>query len=189
MRYFWAFILSFVPIAATAQDLADALLAQIERSPEAYLDDVAVIISGYGTGGSIDKSALQNLVAMQRADARALGFRRLQGADLDGDGAIAGDEMQIKAAASAAAARGRLILYFGKADADADGRVSVAELQEYANQLALKVFSPQKEAELYGMLSFDKNGDGRVTLNEVRAGVANAASGKAKLTPAHGQKI
>lgn len=176
MRFLWALTLSLLPAAVAAQDLPAALLAQIERRPEAYIDDVAVIISGYGTGGSIDKAALQNLVAMQRADGRALGFRRLHGADLDGDGAITGEELQIKAAALAAAARGRLILYFGKADADADGRVSAPELHSYANQLALSVFSPQKEAELYGMLGFDQDGDGRVTFNEVKAGVALTAA-------------
>lgn len=171
MRWIFAIILSVLPMLAHAQDLPATLAAKIERSPEKFLDDLVVIITGYGKDGAIDLVGLQNLVAMERAQARATGFWRLQDADLDGDGAIAGGEMRHKAAASDARARGRLILYFGKADANADGRVSADELQAYANAVALESYSEDRAAQLYAVMAFDNNRDGRVTLPEAKAGI------------------
>jgi len=183
MLWALALILGFLPFVAMAQGVPDAVAAQVERNPEKYLDDLAVMIAGYGTDGAIDGPALQNVVAMARADARAMAMRRLQGADLDGDGAIDGDEMRVKAAASASSARGRLILYFGKADLDGDDHVSADELQAYANLVAQQTFSEEKAAAVYAVLGFDKNGDGQVTLAEVKAAIALVSSAKAGEVP------
>lgn len=184
MRIVLTLALMLWPALAPAQEGAAALARQIERDAEGVLEDVSVIILGYGTGGAMDCAALENLVALERADARALGFRRLQGADLDGDGAIAGAEMRAKAAASSAAARGRLMVYFAKADGDGDDLVSAPELQTYANAVALSFFSPRKEAQLYALMGLDADGDGRVTLDEARAAIgqiaAKSSSRKAK---------
>jgi hypothetical protein len=171
MRWIFALILLGLPVLAHAQDLPAALAGKIERKPDKYLAYLVVIITGYGKDGAIDMAGLQSIVAMERAEARATGFWRLQDADLDGDGAIAGDEMQVKAAASDARARGRLILYFGTADANADGRVSADELQSYANAVALESYSEDQAAQLYAIMAFDKNRDGRVTLPEAKAGI------------------
>ncbi len=186
MKWITLLLLIWVPRMAPAQVLPDALTAQVQRDPAGYLEDVAVLIAGYGRNGAIDALGLQNVVAMERADARAMALRRLQGADLDGDGAIGGDELRIKAAASASAARGRLIVYFGKADLDRDTTVSAAELQAYANLVALQDFSEEKAAKLYAVLGFDQNGDAWVTLAEVRAALALTGSDPQKLAP---QKI
>ncbi len=186
MKWITLLLLIWVPRMAPAQVLPDALTAQVQRDPAGYLEDVAVLIAGYGRNGAIDALGLQNVVAMERADARAMALRRLQGADLDGDGAIGGDELRIKAAASASTARGRLIVYFGKADLDRDTTVSAAELQAYANLVALQDFSEEKAAKLYAVLGFDQNGDAWVTLAEVRAALALTGSDPQKLAP---QKI
>ena len=171
-----AMILSVMPLVALADGLPEALAAQVERDPAKYLDDLSVMIAGYGRDGAIDGPGLQNVVAMARADARAMAMRRLLGADLDGDGAIGGAEMRVKAAASAASARGRLILYFGKADLDGDDLVSADELQAYANMVAQQTYSEDKAAAVYAILGFDKNGDGQVTLAEVKAAISLAGS-------------
>lgn len=179
MKWFCGLFLIFMPLVAGAQVMPESLAAQVARDPDGYLDDLAVLIAGYGRNGAIDGQGLQNFVAMERADARALAMRRLQGADLNGDGAIGGDEMRVKAAASASAARGRLILYFGKADLDRDDLVSVDELQAYANLVALQSVSDEKAANIFAVLGFDLNGDNRVTLDEAKAAIAPAALGKA----------
>lgn len=180
MKWFCGIVLILMPVVAGAQVLPESLAAQVARDPDAYLDDLAVLISGYGKNGAIDGQGLQNFVAMERADARAMALRRLQGADLDGDGAILGDEMRIKAAASAAAARGRLILYFGKADLDRDDKVSANEVQAYANMVALQSISEEKAAKVYAVLGFDQDGDGWVTLAEAKALIGLSSSGPAK---------
>ncbi len=171
MKLLYAMIFAAMPLMAGAQSITDT-----QKKMERQFDDVAAMILGYGTGGAIDLAALQNMVAMERADARARAMRRLQGADLNGDGAIGGDEMRIKAAAMAAAARGRMIQYFGRADLDGDDTVSVAELQDYANSIAVQTFGEDKAANVLSMMGFDKNGDGRVTLAEAREIIGLASS-------------
>lgn len=178
MKWILVLIGMLTPFVAKAQVLPQALAAQVERNPEQYLDYLAVLIAGYGRNGAIDAQGLQNIVAMERADARAMAIRRLQGADLDGDGAIDGEEMRIKAAASASAARGRLILYFGKADFDRDDHVSVDELQAYANLVALQDVSEDRAAKVFAVMGFDQNSDGWVTLAEVKSMIALTRSGR-----------
>ena len=179
MKLLWGVLLAILPQMVMAQNIPAALAKYIAQAPDAYLDDMQIVIAGHGTDGAIDLAGLQSIVAMARADARALGFRRLQGADLDGDGAISGDEMRAKAAASSAAARGRLMLYFGKADGNSDGRIAVAELQAYANGVAVQAFSETRANGLYAVMAFDKNGDGRVSVPEVKEGIARTLSNSA----------
>jgi hypothetical protein len=180
MQWVLALILWVVPVMVVAEGLPQVVVVQVERNAEKYLDDLAVIIAGYGSGGTIDGPGLRNMVAMTRADARAMALRRLQGADLDGDGNIAGAEMRVTAAAEAAGARGRLIVYFGKADGNGDDLVSAAELQDYADAVAKKSFSDDKAAAVYAILGFDGNGDGRVTLAEARSAIEMVASASRK---------
>lgn len=171
MKILFTVFLAMMPLMAAAQSVNDT-----QKKLERQFEDVAAVILGYGTGGGINLAALQNVVAMERADARARAMRRLQGADLNGDGAIAGDEMRIKAAASTAAARGRMILYFAKADQDGNDQVSAAELQSYANSVAVQTFGDDKAAKVLALMEFDQNGDGQVTLAEARAIIGLASS-------------
>ena len=171
---FLVMVLLFWPMAAPAE-LPKALVAQVERGPDKYLDDMAAMIAGYGVGGAIDADALHNIVALARADARSQALRRLLGADLDGDGAVSGSEMRLRAATESAPVRGRLVVFFAKADADGDDLVTGAELQAYANAVAQKAYSEDKAAATYAIMGFDSDGDGRVTLAEVTAGVAEVS--------------
>lgn len=183
MRWLIAIVMMW-PVAALA-DWPKVLVAQVQRDPVKYLDAMAVMIAGYGHDAALDAVALHTVVALARADARALALQPLQRADLDGDGTVALAEMQLRAGTEAAALRGRLVLAFGKADADGDGRVTAVELQAYANATAQKTFSEDKAAAIYAMMSFDGNGDGRVTLAEVSAGIgAVSALANAKPLPA-----
>lgn len=187
MQWILAVLVGIIPLMVLADSLPQSVSARIERDPEKYLDELAVLIEGFGRGGAIDDAGLRNMVAMARADARALAFRRLQGADLDGDGAIGGDEMRITAAALAAAARGRLMVNFGKADLDGDNLVTVAELQGYANAVAQQAFSADKEAAVLGIMVLDGDGDGRVTVAEARTALAQLASTQSGEREIHNQ--
>lgn len=172
---FLVMVLLLWPIAGWA-DLPKALVAQIERGPDKYIDDMAVMIAGYGAAGAVDAAALHNIVALARADARAQALQRLLASDLDGDGAVSAAEMQVRAATEAATARGKLVLYFSKADADGDDVVTAVELQAYANATAQRAFSEDKAAATYAVMGFDDNGDGRVTLAEVKSAVATVSA-------------
>ncbi|MBC7736127.1 MAG: hypothetical protein H7245_02630, partial [Candidatus Saccharibacteria bacterium] len=90
MRWVLAMICGLWPALMLADGLPQSVVVQVERNPDKYLDDLAVMIAGYGTDGAIDAEGLRNVVMIARAAARAAALNRLQGADLDGDGAIAG---------------------------------------------------------------------------------------------------
>ena len=180
MRWVLAMIIGLWPFLMLAEGLPQAVVVQVERNPDKYLDDLAVMIAGYGTDGAINAAALRNVVLMARAEARATALNRLQGADLDGDGAIAGPEMRVSAASASARARGQLMLNFARADADGDDLVTEVELRAFANAAAQKAFSEDKAAAVYAILGFDTDGDGLVTLPEVKAAIATVAlAGKA----------
>lgn len=185
MRYLLALAIFLAPLAALADAaqarllqarMPRAVLTKVKRDAPAYVEDVLVLIEGFGRDGAIDRQGLQNVVALARAEARALAFRRLQGADLDGDGSIAGEELAVAAAAASAVARGRLVVNFAQSDSDGDGRVTAAELQAYANAVALQAFSADKAQAVMSVLYFDTDGDGRVTGAEVEFSVAALAS-------------
>lgn len=176
MRWVLGIIFLLFATPVLADGVPKSVAAKVSRDAQKYIDEVTVLILGFGTAGAIDRAGLENVVAMARAEARALGFRRLQAADLNGDGAIAGPEVQVTAAAISAVSRGRLVVHFGHADRDGDGTVSVAELQTYANAVSLEAFSPDKAAGVYAVLGFDGDGDGRVTVPEVAAAVSALAS-------------
>lgn len=177
MRFCLVLALILTPLAALADGaLPKSVQSKVKRDAAGYVADLTVLIEGFGQGGAIDGQGLRNVALLARAEARALAFRRLQGADLDGDGAITGQEVAVAAAAASAVARGRLKANFAVADGDADGRVTAGELQAYANDVAQEAFSAEKEAALLAVMQFDGDGDGRVTVPEVQAAVAALAS-------------
>ncbi len=172
MRWIFGAFLGLLAVPSVAAAVPDALVKRIMADPASYLDGVAVLIAGFGTAGAIDRAGLDNVVALARASGRAVALRRLQGADLDGDGAVTAVEIGVTEAASAAVTRGRLAVYFAKADADGNGAVSAAELQAYAGAAALAAYDEARAGQLRAVLGFDGNADGRVTLDEVKVGVA-----------------
>jgi subtilisin family serine protease len=183
MRILLLLALCLAPLAVLAEGtsrldtapLPSAILAKIKRDPAGYVAELGVLIEGFGKDGAIDLTGLGNVVALARAEARALAFRRLQGADLDGDGSIDGAELAVAAAAASAVARGRLKVNFATADGDGDGRVTAGEVQTFANDVALQAFRAEKAAAVLAVLWFDGDGDGRVTRAEAEAGVAALA--------------
>ena len=176
MRWILALVVWLWPMAVLAQAVPEALAKRIGADPAGYLEDVAELIAGYGAGGAIGREELETVVLLARATARASALRRLQGADLDGDGAVTSGELGLVAAASSAAQRGRLAGYFVLADGDDDGTVSAPELSGYAGAAGLAAYDEGKAARLRAVMAFDADGDGRVTLAEAGAGVAALAA-------------
>lgn len=171
----WVVLWFLLAWPALAQTVPGALAKRIAADPEGYVAEMEALIAGYGVNGAVDRPALDNAVALARASARATPLRRLQGADLDGDGGVSVAELAVTMAAASAAQRGRLAGYVARADRDGDGAVSPAELAAYAGAAALDAYDEARAARLRAVLGFDADGDGRVTLDEVRAGVAALA--------------
>ena len=167
--------LIFVSAPAFAGPLSQALAKQMADNPTAYLEQVTALIAGYGDGKTIGAVGLGNVVALARSQARALALARLQGADLDGDGAVSGAEIAVAKAAGSATARGRFAVNFVRADQNEDGALTAAELQGFATAAGYAAFDDTKVSELRAVLQFDANADGQVSRDEVQVGLSKLA--------------
>jgi Ca2+-binding EF-hand superfamily protein len=184
MRWILGMLVLMLAGPALAEEaLPSALSKRIRADPTGYLNEVSALIAGYGTGGAINRQGLDNVVALARAAARARAWQRLSAVDLDGDDMITPGEVAISAAALGAAARGRLVVAIAAADADHDGTVSAAEMHITAAMAALDGFDEAKAQQLRAILMFDGDGDGQVTLDEVRATLAARVPPKPPIPP------
>lgn len=167
-------VLAFVlPFAAQAAPLLpEALIQTIKADPARYLDRTASLIAAYGAGDGITEDQVNTSLALVRARARAAAIVPLLMADLDGDGAVTRAEVTGAEATLASAARDRLEAVFVTADADGDAVVSAAERADLGEVAALAALTPSAMAQAKILMGFDADGDGKVTLAEVRQGLA-----------------
>jgi len=159
-------------LADIAPHLPDGMLKRIKAAPERFLDSSAILIHGFGQAGSITAAGVEQAIALDRAGARAQALRRLQAVDLNTDGAVSPDELAVAAGAASATTRGRLITTHARADTDSDGTVSAVELTVHAGAEALRLVSDVDAGMARAVLACDQDGDGAVTLAEVRRALA-----------------
>lgn len=182
MRLIPILLACILPFAVQASpDLPDTLLKTIKADPAGYLDSVSGLIAAYGAADGITVEQVDGSVALLRAKARALAMTGLLTADLDGDGSVTREEVLVTEAAADARARARLEKSFVHADANGDATVSADELADTGAMAAISALSPARMAQIKVLMGFDVDGDGKVTLAEVRsslAGLEQAASGK-----------
>ena len=158
--------------ADVAPVLPEPMLKRIKAAPDKFLDLAALLVHGFGAGGSIDQAGIERSIALDRAAARASAQRRLLAADLDGNGAVDKDEIAVAAGAAGATTRARLITTHARADTDSDGVVSAAELRTHAGAESLRQVSEPKAAMARAVLACDQDDDGSVTMAEVRRALA-----------------
>lgn len=159
-------------VAGLMQSLPEKALKKLRGAPEAFLEDAAGLIYGFGTKGGIDLAGIDAFVAAERARIRAAAMERYLAADLDNDGEVTRDEVAVLANAAAAGKRGRLRLGHDLADADKNGVLSLIELRNYAQGEAMKDMSVDDADGLRSFLMFDLDGDGVAAMEEVAAGVS-----------------
>ena len=172
-RIFWVFmvwLLGIVPVLA--QSVPDGVLKRMKSDPQAYLDLAADLIHGFGSAQGIDRAGIARFVALERANARADGLRRLYLADLNFDNVVNRDELAQVAAAASAYGRGRIWKVFESADRDSSGVVEQTEIAAFGTAEALRLFSAADEAEVMSVLAFDADANGWIDLAEVKAAVA-----------------
>jgi hypothetical protein len=158
--------------AEVAPVLPDPMLKRIKAAPDRFMDLAALLIHGFGSGGSIDIAGIERSIALDRAGTRASAQRRLLAADLDGDGTVGSGEISVAANAASATTRARLITTHARADADSDGSVSPAELAAHAGAESLRQVSEADAAMARAVLACDQDGDGQVTMPEVKRALA-----------------
>lgn len=166
-----------LPLAAQASPLLpDPLLKSIKANPASYLKSVTVLIASYGAADGITEEQVNTSMALVRAKARATAMVPLLAADLDADGTVTRDEVLLAEGAAGASARGKLEKAFLAADADGNAMVTPVEMTEFGLAAALAAYSPAAMAKITVLMGFDADGDGKVTVSEVRMGLAGLTS-------------
>ncbi len=167
-----AFVVMLMPSVALAQGaLPPQMMQAVKSDPSAWLQDVAALIGSAGQDGAVTADQLAVAVAVKRAAARVAAMEPLMAADLDGDGMVTRDEVTGAGHGLAAGAQAALQADFAAADGNGDGKVSKAELVALGDAAALSAMGPARLAEVKVLMGFDADGDGRVTLDEVKAGL------------------
>ncbi len=184
MRWFLVFGIFLASAAhALAQDVADdaeavlpgalarvdaGLAKRLQRDADDVVTDAMTLVLGYGADGAIDRAGIETSIAVERARQRAIVLRRLIEADLDADGRVTTDEVTVIAAASEARFRGRVMMGHAAADADGDGTVTDGEARTWAQAFAMDRVSDADAARALSLMGLDLDGDGRLTLTELR---------------------
>jgi hypothetical protein len=162
--------------AAQAQGISDETRAQIAKTPQSFLDKASMAIAFFGDARGLNQSAVEDIIAAERAIRRADVLQLLLSADLSADGAVSDAEVARIAPSLSANARGKLFARHATADADGDGLATGAELQDYAAAEAMRLVPPKRQADLLLLLIFDTNADGWVTFAEIQKAVADIAT-------------
>ncbi len=159
-------------VIALMETLPEQTLKRLRENPQRFVTEASVLIYGYGRDGAIDAAGLQRFIALERAAVRARSMRRLLEADLDNDGAMDAGEVASLADAGSANERGRLRLAHQAADLDRDGRVTMDELRTGGQIEAMAELSDADAAILMDFMGFDRDGDDRVSVAEVKQAVS-----------------
>lgn len=148
--------------------LDDRVVARLRDAPDRALAHAAEVILGHGSNGSIGPDGIERAIDVDRAATRARRMVALLSADLDNDGTITAAEVRALAATLDADSRGRLLVAHRAADRDGNGATDMAELRHHADARGGESW---RAGRLRALMAFDLDGDTRVTLDEVAAGL------------------
>jgi Ca2+-binding EF-hand superfamily protein len=161
--------------------MAQAVETPLERAmlgnPDRFESEMLDLVAGFGGPDGLTADGIGAHVALERAAARAAAMRRLMAMDLDADGAVLRQELQVAQQAASAGARGRMERQFAAADGNGDGSVSAEEIAADGKAAALRALGKEEEEVLFAALTLDANGNGALAADELRAALARAASG------------
>lgn len=151
--------------------LAEGVAAEITLKPPRNAAD---IIRGHGGADGLTAAGMRNYIALTRAEARASALEPFLRADLDGDGAVTGDEAQVYAGSLSARARARFGKAMDLADQDLNGGLTGAEIAAAGLDAAWNAIDAEDKAALSGLLALDADGNAAIDLEELRQGLAKA---------------
>ena len=166
-----------------ANRLPEPVLKRLRRYPASFIAASAEVILTYGTKAGLDAAAIDRFVAIDRAKVRAREVERLSRADLDNDSVVFKAEFDVLVSVTPAGSKGRLELGWRQADVDHDDKVDAAEMNAFAQSVALSEVSEADADGWRALLLFDLDASGFVEIDEVIATVA--ALQKVDLTLVH----
>jgi hypothetical protein len=160
--------------AALAEEAPGPVDRLIGKDPDRFVGRMTDLIAGYGGPNGLTAEGIEEHIALERAGARATALRRMLAMDLDADGTLTRDELQVSQRAASAATRGRMERQFIAADADADGRIDQGEMAEAGRAAGLRALDEDEAGSLRALLTLDRDGNAALTADEVAAAAALA---------------
>ena len=161
---------------ALAQVAETPLEKAIQGNPERFEAMMLDLVAGFGGPVGLMREGIAEHVALERASARASAMRRMVAMDLNVDGDVVRQEMQVAQRAASAGSRGRMERQFAAADVNGDGKVSAAEIVADGKAAALSALGEDEEELLLAAMTLDADGDGALSAGELRAAVARAGN-------------
>ena len=159
-----------------ANSLPEPVLKRLRRNPASYIAAAAEAISTYGGKAGLDAAAIDRFVAIDRAKVRAREVERLLRADLDNDTVIVKAEFETLMGIATGGSKVRLTKAWQQSDLDHNDKVDAAELNAYAQSVALSEVSEVDADGWRALLLFDLDASGFVRIDEVIAAVATLQS-------------
>jgi Ca2+-binding EF-hand superfamily protein len=163
--------------AALTQTVETPLQRAMEGNPGRFEATMLDLVAGFGGPDGLTQVGIAEHVALERAAGRAGAMRRLMAMDLNADGDVQRNELQVAQQAASAASRGRMERQFAAADEDGDGKVTAAEIAADGAASALGALGADEEALLMSLLTLDANGDAALSAAELRTAVARLGGG------------
>lgn len=157
---------------ALAQAVETPLEKAMQGNPGRFEATMLDLVAGFGGPDGLTREGIADHIALQRASGRATAMRRLLAMDLNADGDVQPEELQVAQRAASAGSRGRMERQFAAADADSDGKVTAAEIAADGAAAALGALGADEEALLFAALSLDADRNGALSAAELRAAVA-----------------
>lgn len=162
---------------ALAQAVETPLQKAMQGNPARFEATMLDLVAGFGGPEGLTRDGVAEHVALERAAGRATAMRRLMAMDLNADGDVQREELQVAQRAASAGSRGRMERQFAAADADGDSKVTAAEISADGAAAALGALGKDEEALLLSVLSLDADGNSALSAVELRNAVAQVGDG------------
>lgn len=160
-------------LPATAQE-AGPLDRLIGKDTDRFIGRMTDLIAGYGGPDGLTAQGIEEHIALERAGARAAALRRIMAMDLDADGTLTRDELQVSQRAASATVRGKMERQFIAADADGDGRIDPQEMMATGGAAGLRALDEDEAQALRALMTLDRDGNAALSAAEVAAAAALA---------------
>ncbi|MFC2970415.1 hypothetical protein [Acidimangrovimonas pyrenivorans] len=169
-------VLDLARLGLTARETSS-----IARDPAASLRRFYTTALGLSPDGTISQQVIESRDRISRARLRGGRIGAVLGYDLNDDGAISSEEIAAVLDTLTGRRRADLLILRDSGDGNGDGRIDMAEIRAYAaRQQRTSLLTALSARRYQTLLKMDVDGDGKVTLEEIRMVVAAIAAQRGK---------
>lgn len=155
-----------------ARGLPQELLKQISRGEDRYLESVSRELFKLSPDGVVTKELVELAETRQKVGTRVKKLSLIIQHDLDGNGIVTSEEIELATPFLQTSQRSNLVLVHFEADENKDRDLSYNELIVYFDKKADSENIRRRRTSSGSLMHFDFNADGKVDLEEVSSVLA-----------------